>query len=976
MSGAPRPVGLFGLSALLALSLLGCATEPTPREQFAASVVPVLERSCAATTCHGVAPDAEARGETLDWRQLLFRVDASGALAEVDEAYLSAKRAIDTGEEPAYSSLLRKPLGVESGGLGHFGGASFRSEDDPSYRALYDWIAREDGGGETPLPLAENERLFADTVQPVLVEGTCMTSRCHGATAGGTPYRLDAGYRGRFPIAATRHNYEETLRVASLDGTPGESRVLRKSLPLGAGILHKGMNFDFFARNPGGGAEALRAWVCAERRARTGDDCRPEGAPPIEAFVFVRGPVAPHHAFDLEAFEPGTELILARVADTSLVPTRLENLTAALHPDGPADIREPAVSRDGRTVAFAMRTSVASGHHLWTLDLETREARQLTFGNGPLPTGGLSTDRDPTWGPEGSLWFVSTRAGVVADQGGLLDADVYSLDPATGATRRWTFTPHVERRPVFFDIGAEAGGEVGFSALRDALPAQARAHVFRFPPSQRTEYHQHFGVTPVQTFFYDMKELPDGRYVTVVGDLPAPWEAGALAIVERNFGPEVNPRSLSQEPALERYEPPMVLLEGAGAYRDPAPLPDGRILVAHDPERITPGDAAGAFVPRLELLELQERRDGSGPVVSASAVLVAEPGIALTEPEPVSLRAPVASDAPALAPSDATTALFRHQGLPMLDGLLANLSPSGSKRPLESAAYVRLVEHLPRTRAERTPLPATDPLNPTGSATSDALGPHGPARVLGELPLAEDGSFQAEVPVGVPFRVQALDGDRMALGTGHNRWYYLLPGQTLTQGLSVANGTRRYGSRCAACHGTADGRGGVAPELEPPDMITTASLSLSRFEGQNPRLPLAPPRLGEATRLELDFRDDVQPILERRCVSCHGDESPAAGLALTATRTAHFTVAYEALLRSGTGSTGGRAYVDDSEGRARGSFLIELLTGRELDAPRALGATGVVHPPPPQPPLTAEELLTLTRWIELGATFIGHGEAP
>lgn len=953
------------------LLIAACARPATPRETFEVDVVPVLERSCAARACHGVAPDAEARGEHIDWSLLFFRLDEHGRIADADQAYAAAKRTINTVEEPELSTLLRKPLSVRRGGLGHFGGENFTSPDDPSYRAIRDWIALEDDGGEDPAPLTELEALFARTVEPVLAEATCMTSHCHGPTAGGTPYRLDPGYEGRFSIAATRHNHAATLAMVSLDGDPLQSRLLRKSLPLGAGIVHKGANFDFYAGDPGDGVTAIARWICAERRARTGHDCVEAGEPAVSGFVFVRGPVAPGHAFDLDRFVPGSDLFLAALADGTLVPTSTENLTASLHPGGPADVRDPAVSRDGTRVLFAMRTRGDEGHHIWVLDLVTREARQLTSGNRPLPGGGMATDRDPTWGPDDSVWFTSTRAGAVADQGQRLDAELYSLDPTSGAARRWTYTPHVERKPVFFDVGDEAGGEVAFSALRDAIPDQARAHIFRFPPSQRTEYHQHFGITPLATLVHDMRELPDGRYVTVVGELSARWEAGGLAVVDRNFGPEINAASQVGEPALELYRPPMVMVATDGAYRDPAPLADGRVLVAHQPGPFDPDDEGAAFAPRIELVELAEASDGAGPAVRRATVLLAEPGMALTDPEPISVRGPVRSDGAPLPPSEEATAIFRHQGLPMIDGLLANLSPSGPKVPLDGVAYVRLVEHLPVTFAERSPL-AGD----TG-ATTAALGRHGAARILGELPVAADGSFQARVPVGVPFRVQALDASRMAIGTMHNRWYYALAGQVLTQGISVATGTARYGSRCAACHGDPTGAARV-PELEPPDAVTSASLSLSRYERQDPRRPIAPPVLGTSTRVAIDFRRDVQPILDRRCASCHAGAAPAGGVDLSDRATAHFTRAYESLLAPGSGSGNDRAYVDDGDGRARTSHLVELVSGAELDAPRPLAAAGVPHPAPGQGagPLDEDELLTVIRWIELGATFRGAGSAP
>lgn len=960
------PLALLAL--LLGLALTACTKTRSPRETFDGQVLPVLAQSCASSTCHGVSPDAVARGETIDWNQLLFRLNERGAIADPAQAYGAARRAINTAEDPEFSSLLRKPLAVRLGGLPHAGGDNFAGPEDPSFRLVRDWISSEVGGGEDPDPLGERERLFADAVQPVLVEGTCFTSQCHGLTAGGTPYRLDPGYRGRFPIAATRHNYEETLRMATLDGFPRLSRVVRKAQPLGPGIVHKGLNFDFFAGDPGGGVEAITRWLCEERRAQVGEGCLPAGAPPLSGFVFVRGPVAPLPAFQLDSFTPGSDLFLAMVNDASLVPTALENLTGGLHPDGPADVRDPAVSRDGRSVVFALRKRQDEGHRLWLLDLVTREARQLTSGTDPLPGGGISTDRDPTFGPDGTVWFVSTRAGVLADQGRLLDAEVYSLDLGTSEVRRWTFTPHVERKPVFFDLGDEAGGEVSFSALRDAIPGQARAHGFRFPPSQRTEYHQHFGITPLDTFFYDTQELPDGRYVSVVGDLPGKWEAGALAIIERNFGPEINARAAEQVPAMPNYKAPLVRLPGEGAYRDPSPLPDGRLLVAHQPGPFDPNDASTPFTSRLELLALSERADGSGPTVARATVLLEEPGMALTQPEPVSLRAPVRPDGRPLALSAEPTAIFRHQGLPMIDALLANLPPSGVKQARTDVRWVRLVEHLPLTPVQRLPLSP-------GVATSMALGPHGPARILAELPVEADGSFQARVPVGVAFRLQALDVSRMTVGVMHNRWYYTLPGQVLTQGLSVTPGSTRYGSRCAACHGDPTGVG-RPPELEAPDAVTGASLSLSRFERQNPRRPLEPPVVGAATRIEVDFRRDVQPILDRRCVGCHGDTSPAGGLRLSGTATANFTVAYEELLASGAGSGHGRALVDDREGRARNSYLIEQLLGRELDAPRALPPNAAPHPTAESPAgaLTDEERLVLIRWIELGATF--HGGTP
>ena len=225
-----------------------------------------------------------------------------------------------------------------------------------------------------------------------------------------------------------------------------------------------------------------------------------------------------------------------------------------------------------------------------------------------------------------------------------------------------------------------------------------------------------------------------------------------------------------------------------------------------------------------------------------------------------------------------------------------------------------------------------------------------PARVLAELPLAEDGTFQAELPAGLPFRLQALDAAGRMVGEPHNRWFYVAPGQVLPQGLP-ATSAAFYENLCAACHGARDGD----PEhaFTEPDVLTTASLTLSRYEDQNPRLPIPPPEVGEATAIRVDWQADVRPLMTG-CAACHGAVDPAAGLSLTDAPTAWYDDAYESLYAAGL------VY----PGQARRSALYEKLSGEELDAPETLAEPGLRHGD-----LSDEDLLTIARWLDLGATW-------
>ncbi len=957
---------------LFLLVSAGCGEELSPRAQFRAEVIPVLESSCAASTCHGVTANAEANGDVLDWDTLLFYIDDAGHITNPRQARLAALRVSNTTEDPAFSSLLRKPLASAYGGLPHYGGENFLSPKREDYLAVYNWLSRESGGGEAVEPLDSYEQRFADEIEPLLVGMSCANGNCHGLSSA-VPFHLDPGVGGEISTAGTRANYEAVLSMLALDGDPLQSRVLRKALPLHeGGILHKGGNSTFLDGLDDDRVDTLVAWACDEQKVRVGLSC--STGPELTGFVFVRGVVEPAHAFDLDIYASGTDIYLAPVSDETLEPDELINLTGVLH-DGNGDARDPSIDPAGERMLFSLRLSEDVGHEIYEMNLRSGVARALTSDSGPLVGGGLVTNRDPTWGPDGSVWYVSTRAGAVADAGEMLDADLYVLESNSGESTRRSWTPHIERKPTFL-VAGHSGGEVDFSVLRDTIPGQAKAHPFRFPPDMKSEYHQHFGITPTQNLFFDLRELSDGRYVSVIGDLDSAWVGGTLGVIDRNFGPEINTEASSQQPGLPFYSQPCVLIDSGAAtlskpgdlYRDPVGLPDGRLLAAMAPD-VDLSDPDAEVDLRIVAITLEESLEGTGAVMADRTVLVNESGVSSYDPEPVFVRQAVKGSETLHWDPEGSTGVLHHQGLPMIDALLTNLYPSGMKTPREDIRYARLVESLPLTPSEREPVPPEQTHDDVKGATAVSLGSHGPARVLAEIELAADGTFQAEIPAGVAFRIQALNADRMAVGTMHNRWFDLHPGQTLPQGISGTNPSH-YASRCGACHGGLDGN----PEsvFIEPDVMTTASLTLSRYENQNPRRPITPPLVGD-DRVEVDFLRDVQPILSNSCVGgCHDGEEPAGGLNLSDEATDWFNLAYESLLTRGWTSGGERAWVNEPDGCASTSYLVELLTGQEYEAPGVLDNPGVPHPEElGATSLSKAQLLTLIRWIDLGATWVG-----
>jgi uncharacterized protein DUF1553/uncharacterized protein DUF1549/cytochrome c len=91
----------------------------------------------------------------------------------------------------------------------------------------------------------------------------------------------------------------------------------------------------------------------------------------------------------------------------------------------------------------------------------------------------------------------------------------------------------------------------------------------------------------------------------------------------------------------------------------------------------------------------------------------------------------------------------------------------------------------------------------------------------------------------------------------------------------------------------------------------------------------------------VSFANDVEPILERSCRSCHGDAAPMGKLDLSSR---------DSLLRGGTRGT------DLVPGDAEGSRLYRRVAGLEQPAMPAKGA-----------PLTAQEVAAVKQWIDEGA---------
>ncbi|HEY3324524.1 MAG TPA: SUMF1/EgtB/PvdO family nonheme iron enzyme [Planctomycetota bacterium] len=121
-------------------------------------------------------------------------------------------------------------------------------------------------------------------------------------------------------------------------------------------------------------------------------------------------------------------------------------------------------------------------------------------------------------------------------------------------------------------------------------------------------------------------------------------------------------------------------------------------------------------------------------------------------------------------------------------------------------------------------------------------GPWDVHRILGTVPVEEDGSAGFKVPANTPIAIQPLDADGSAVQLMRS-WYTAMPGEV---------------TACVGCH--------EQQTTSPPRSKTYAALK--------PAVEITPwygPARG------LSFKRDVQPVLDRYCVGCHDGKPGADG---------------------------------------------------------------------------------------------------
>lgn len=862
-------------------------------QSFVNNVNPVIHDTCSASNCHGTGSN-----------DLYLTCGDSPEMTRWN--YFAASDYLS--QNPEQSEIVRRPLAPAQGGSFHEGGIIFTTATDPQYQGILSWV-KEHGAPDFGT-IDPNFAFFAHKVQPMLVKKGCMMVQCHSA-AMFHDYRLRGGSGGSFSLSATRRNYTLSLAQLSLESEDiNASRMVRKNLFRpelgGKGLTHRGgpLLEDFSDTVPvapppapdggaDGGAEAgspppptggtqnasgalcdaksynydtdnldtlpaycvIREWHKRERAAK--------GLTALSAIIYVKRaiPSGPDRTQDFDVYAPGADLRIAAATisvagDVTVGADASANAGCGLD-TATADIRRPAVSWDGKSVAFAARSSATDPLQVYQMNADgTQCAKHAEINAGPPSVNGILVHNfDPAFSPADDggavhLVFASTRGNLAMAPYDYMgpqhtpadpskpNANLYvfepdPLAPGKNRIRQGTFLLNMERQPSFMSDGrmiftAEKRTPGFYQLALRRMNVDGGDYHPLFAQRSSIGYHEASQVI----------ELADKNFAAIFSDPGAAHGGGTLGIFNRSLGIDfgstnpadylvdatvIDPASqYSVEPAFFlhslRFPDPNSsghpMQATMGVYTSPATLPGEKMLVSFG----AASDAA-TFGGDYDVYVLD-------PETGTKTKILGDAGQAEVDAVAVYGRASRGVFKSTLDEPNGHTTVFdgkteadiNYLDLPMIATLIFQNTPTG--RPIENIDSIDLYEDLPPT-AE-----VTSYASGGANVVKDEFGQvYVRKRLIGNVPLNADGSTHVQVPGGLPifFKMPDTQQSMMSkLPRVQRESFSFAPGEYAHQSFK----REFFSGFCGNCHGSVSGKPlDIAVQ---PDILTQASDTASR----------------------------------------------------------------------------------------------------------------------------------------------------
>lgn len=537
-------------------------------------------------------------------------------------------------------------------------------------------------------------------------------------------------------------------------------------------------------------------------------------------------------------------------------------------------ICDPNLSWDARTLVFSMRDNFESdSYYLYTMDMATRRVRQITFpilnSGKPLPVA----DCEPTFLPDGRLVFTSTRDVHISDCWYRAGGNIYCCEADGGNIRRLTFDQLMTNHPQVLE-----DGRVVFTRWE----YNDRSALFNHPliamnpdGTAQMEYYGNNSMFPAAIIH--ARGIPGShKAIAVIAGHHSIYK-GKLGLIDRSRGfqaghgiefvnMKLNGAQGRERADFIRPEPPDpakpyldlkidVFGQFGPQYSNPYAFDEENYLCSFCPEGYLP--PFGPFNPPLGVYYMTP--DGARELLAFDDWQGT--GLAI----PVMARTPPPVRASLIRPRD-NNGIYTIQDVYQGPGLAG--IPRGTAKKLRVVALEYRVCRMGygqnggecETGLCQTPIS----LN---SGSWDVK------HVLGEVDIEADGSCCFEVPAHAPVYFQVLDAKGYTIQSMRS-WSTLQSGERLS---------------CIGCHENKMDAGAQPPTSQK----TTLALSkppqkLKPFAGREHPLvrrlrveswmASVENYLGVSALRSLDagapvdgfsYVQEIQPIFDRHCVSCH-----------------------------------------------------------------------------------------------------------
>ena len=582
-------------------------------------------------------------------------------------------------------------------------------------------------------------------------------------------------------------------------------------------------------------------------------------------------------------------------------------------------IRDPDVSFDGRGVVFAWKKSDREDdYHLYEMDVATGRVRQLTAGLGVA-------DYEAAYLPDGDLVFNSTRCVQTVDCWWTEVSNLYRRDRQSGFLYRLTFDQVHDNYPTVTEDGR---------ILYTRWEYNDRGQIYPQPLLQMnpdgTSQAEFYGVNSwFPTTILHARGIPGTQKVLAIATGHHSRQTGKVIEIDPALGRQENEGVQLIAPVRET---PAEKIDSYGQdgelFQYPYPLSETEFLVAYHP--VGWRWEEGGLGPRFAVYFMT--RDGR------RELLASDPALPCNQPVPLQPRE--ARRHPSRVDYSKTEGTCYVQDVYAGPGLRG--VPRGTVKTLR---VVSLEFRAAGIGSNGNVGPGGAALVSTPVAVGN--GAWDPKIVFGDAAVRDDGSALFRVPARTPVYFQLLDAHGRMVQTMRS-WATLQPGENAS---------------CVGCH-------------EHKNSAPLAALPVTQAlrEGAEPLRPFYGPPRG------FSFPKEIQPILDRKCTSCHNGE---AGKSFGLT---------------------GREIVDPHAKRRWSEAYLALTHARSDDQGELAGWRGDPdHPevnwvsaqsaPPIEPPYSAgsnrstlipllekghegatlsrEELDKVAAWIDLGVPFCG-----